>query len=145
MWTRANQLGRRGKRQRLRKRLRSTTTYEEWKEAAKDLDDYYNAEEWKKQDAFAYYDYATVRKVVNDLKDLRGKLEHGDVLEEGERVRSIEALKQILEASVKSNFAGIENPRLYSQTYYGTKDRLQEYIDECEYTLVWLGYCLNVD
>jgi hypothetical protein len=122
----------RGKRQQLRKRLRASQTYEEWKEAAKDLDDYYGTEEWKKQDAFAYYDYATVRKVVGDLANLRIKLEQGGGLEDGERVRCIESMKQILETSLKSNFAGIENPRLYCQTYYGTKDRLQEFIEESE-------------
>jgi len=26
--------------------------------------------------------------------------------------------------------AGIENPRLYSQTYFGTKRLLDEYVDE---------------
>ena len=28
------------------------------------------------------------------------------------------------------NFSGVENPRLYSETYSGTKDLVQEYVDE---------------
>jgi len=42
----------------------------------------------------------------------------------------IEELRRLLEACIKSNFGGIENPRLYSQTYYGTKTLLQEFYDE---------------
>jgi hypothetical protein len=36
----------------------------------------------------------------------------------------------LIEACVKTNFVGVENSRLYSQTYYGTKNLVQEFIDE---------------
>lgn len=45
-------------------------------------------------------------------------------------VPAIEELRSLLEACVKNNFVGVENPRLYSETYSGTKDLVQEYIDE---------------
>ncbi|CAG8801891.1 2998_t:CDS:2, partial [Gigaspora rosea] len=35
-----------------------------------------------------------------------------------------------LQHCVKNNFAGVENVRLYSQTYYGTKKIVEEYYDE---------------
>lgn len=44
----------------------------------------------------------------------------------------VEGVSAILEVCLRSNFAGIENPRLYSETYYGTKDRICEYIEEGE-------------
>ena len=48
------------------------------------------------------------------------------------KTRPIEELKNLIEACVKSNFVGVENSRLYSQTYYGTKNLVQEFIDEGE-------------
>ena len=39
-------------------------------------------------------------------------------------------LRALVEACVKNNFVGIENPRLYSQTYYGTKNIVQNFVDE---------------
>jgi hypothetical protein len=55
----------------------------------------------------------------------------------------VEELKAALEGCIKANFgrslspchrltgvAGIESPRLYSQTYYGTKRLVEEYVDE---------------
>ena len=45
----------------------------------------------------------------------------------------IEQLRALIEASVKNNFVGVENPRLYGQTYLGTKDLVQEFVDESKY------------
>lgn len=42
----------------------------------------------------------------------------------------IEELRRLLEACIKSNFGGIESPRLYSQTYHGTKTLLQDFYAE---------------
>lgn len=58
-----------------------------------------------------------MRKVTVNLQNMR---ESGDA----------EGVSAILEVCLRSNFAGIENPRLYSETYYGTKDRICEYIAE---------------
>jgi len=44
--------------------------------------------------------------------------------------KAVEDLKALIEACVKNNFVGVENSRLYSQTYYGTKYLVQEFIDE---------------
>ena len=40
--------------------------------------------------------------------------------------------------TVKNNFLGVENPRLYSETYYGTKHLAQDFIDELEKSLAYL-------
>ncbi|CAZ85076.1 unnamed protein product [Tuber melanosporum] len=117
----------RGRRERLRRKLRSTKTYEEWKLAAKELDSYLGADTWKAEDAFAYYDYSTIRKAVANICRLRQKAE------EEERAGGT-----LVKACVKSNFAGIESFRMYSQTYYGTKDRVQEFIRELEKSLKFL-------
>jgi len=56
---------------------------------------------------------------------------------------NVEDLRGVLEACVKANFGksllsctrsdpsgGIESPQLYSQTYFGTKRLVEEYVDE---------------
>ncbi len=120
----------RGQRQRLRQTLRSTTNYDEWKKAAQDLDAYLGKEQWKTSDDYAYYDHMTVRKVKEQLKAQRAKAvdqEQGNGL--GAR-DAVELLKNLVEASVKNNFFGLENAKLYSETYYGTKHLAQDFIDE---------------
>ena len=43
-----------------------------------------------------------------------------------------------LQACVKYNFVGIENPRLYSETYLGTKHLLQGFVDQLNAALNYL-------
>jgi len=144
----------RGRRERLRRKLRSTKNYEEWKLAAKELDSYLGADAWRAEDAFDYYDYSTIEKVVADLCRLRQKAEEEEGAGSTSTVdgksqpnseerngsgggrgttkgnRAVDHLRDLVKACVKSNFAGIESFRMYSQTYYGTKDRVQEFIRE---------------
>lgn len=49
---------------------------------------------------------------------------------DGKSISVVDELRNLVELCVKSNFGGIESFRLYSQTYYGTKDRVQEYVEE---------------
>ncbi|RPB04844.1 patatin-domain-containing protein [Choiromyces venosus 120613-1] len=116
----------RGRRERLRRKLRSAGNYEEWKLAAKELDSYLGADAWKAEDAFDYYDYTTIKKAVANLWRVRQKAEE----EEREGSTTVDELRELVKACVKNNFAGIESFRMYSQTYYGTKDRVQEFIRE---------------
>ncbi|KAJ5897299.1 hypothetical protein N7504_007587 [Penicillium tannophilum] len=122
----------RGKRERLRRELSSKTNYSDWRKAAQALDAHLGNEEWKQADAYAYYDSETVTRVVSELKKERkraeAELQHGRP--GAAEPPAVEDLRSLLEACVKNNFAGVENPRIYSQTYSGTKDLVQEYIDE---------------
>lgn len=121
-----------GERERLRRALHATNNYADWLKAARALDAYLGNEKWKKQDEYAYYDHLTINKVVAQLKKVRREAEKE--LQNGRASSSdvpvIEELRSLLEACVKNNFVGVENPRLYSETYSGTKDLVQEYIDE---------------
>lgn len=122
----------RGTRQRLRRQLSSTTDYASWLKAAQALDAYLGNDEWKEVDEYAYYDHLTVSKVVAQLKSARKEAEYE--AHNGRagvnNIPAVEELRVLLEACVKNNFAGVENPRMYSETYAGTKDLVQEYIDE---------------
>lgn len=130
----------RGRREMLRKKMRATADYKQWRAAAKDLDDFFGNSAWKESNEFAYYDCKTVRRVWDSLKKSRERAEaiekrilDGEGVEEEERQegeKAVEALRALLTACVKNNFVGVENPRLYSQTYYGTKNLVQNHVDE---------------
>ncbi|KAK2810131.1 hypothetical protein FQN49_008557, partial [Arthroderma sp. PD_2] len=131
-----NSISWKGKRHRLRKALRSTENYERWQGAAKELDTYLGNDAWKEDDEYAYYNHVTVNAVVAQLQDLRVRIQNAT--NEGRssgRAHAIEELRALLEACIKNNFAGVENPRLYSETYYGTKHLVQQFINEAEASL----------
>jgi predicted acylesterase/phospholipase RssA len=122
----------RGKRERLRRELSAQKNYPDWLKAAQALDVHLGTEQWKQTDEYAYYDHLTINKVVGQLKKVRADAERE--IDNGRsgssEASAIEELRTLLEACVKNNFAGVENPRIYSETYSGTKDLVQEYIDE---------------
>lgn len=111
---------RRGTRKRLREKLRQSTTYKEWCEAADGLDKYMKKDEWKKSVPFAYYDYRLLQKIVKHLKAYRESDTEEDALK----------MMDVLYVCLKQNFAGIENEQLYSHTYLGTKLLIEEYVEE---------------
>ena len=122
----------RGKRDRLRKSLRQQTNYEGWTDAAKELDTYLDNDEWKTNDEYAYYDDRTIRRAMEQMRQARHEAEleeSGKKSSFGGR-RPIDYLVELAKSCVKNNFAGSENPRLYSETYYGTKELVQDYVDE---------------
>jgi predicted acylesterase/phospholipase RssA len=141
----------RGKRQRLRKQLRNSKTYEEWVTAAKELDTYLGNDKWKTEDQYAYYNGDTIRKVRDQLRRLRQEAESEekggsqsqsgstDSEDQTATERPVDELRGLMEACIKNNFCGFENPRLYSETYYGTKNIIQSFVDEVDASLSFLS------
>ena len=75
----------------------------------------------------------TVRRVWDQMRKSRIKAEAQEerAAASGPTDRKpVEDLRALIVACVKSNFVGLENPRLYSQTYYGTKNLVQNFTDE---------------
>ncbi|SMQ46062.1 unnamed protein product [Zymoseptoria tritici ST99CH_3D7] len=132
----------RGKRNKLRKMLRAQDNYEDWVKAAKDLDKHLGNDVWKANDEGSYYDWKMVRQVVKQLRTLRAEAEEDERDNDGRTgrggSRAVDELRAVLESCVKNNFGGIENPRLYSETYYGTKNLLQKYVEETSESLKFL-------
>jgi predicted acylesterase/phospholipase RssA len=121
-----------GRREKLRRELQSAQNYDEWVDRAKRLDTFLGNDSWKAQSDYAYYDYKTVRRVTAQLADLNTKVK-AEAQDESNGIgglRPIEELKSLLENCIKNNFVGVENPRLYSETYYGTKELVQDFIDK---------------
>ncbi|PSR93943.1 acyl transferase/acyl hydrolase/lysophospholipase [Coniella lustricola] len=138
----------RGRREQLRRNMRATGNYRDWRAAARQLDEFLGNTAWKETNQFAYYDWKTVKRVWDNIKTSRAKAEaiekrinDGDSVEEEERKdgeKAVEALRDLLAACVKHDWVGIENPRLYSQTYYGTKNLVQNHVDEVEKSLKFI-------
>lgn len=89
----------------------------QWKQRALALDSFLGLSHWKSSPPNAYYDSALIRRVLRSLRDLRAR-------------DDAEGVCAVLHACVRNNFAGVESFRLYSESYYGTKELVQEYIDE---------------
>lgn len=106
-----------GEQKRLRDRLRAATTFDEWRKAALDLDHYLRYDKWLLNPRFSYYDYRTVLLTIATLRKYREAHNHYDMM-------------VVLQGCLKTNFAGIENRQLYSHRYYGTKNLVDEYVDE---------------
>ncbi|KAI1393877.1 patatin-like phospholipase domain-containing protein [Hypoxylon trugodes] len=135
----------RGKRETLRRNMRATSSYRDWVKAAKEMDAFLGNQQWKEENEFAYYDSKTVSRVWDQLRKHRKAAEaleakgagapgyeNGEGSGETENRKVVEELKALTEACVKNNFVGVESPRLYSQTYYGTKNLVQNFVDEVE-------------
>ena len=118
-----------GRRQSIRRQLHKAQSYQQWCQEAQRLDDLLGNDDFKRSDSYSYYDHRTVQKVVQQLSELKSQLETKDT---DVSRKSIKDLKLCLESCIKSNFVGIENPHLYSETYIGTKDLVQLFIDLCE-------------
>ncbi|GAA5906484.1 patatin-like phospholipase domain-containing protein [Sporobolomyces salmoneus] len=115
----------RGERGKLRVALRNAKTFDEWKSRALALDSHLGLTHWKQSPPNAYYDAPLVRRVLKALRELRSK-------------QDAEGVCAVLHAVLKSNFAGTESFRLYSETYYGTKDLVQEFVDEVTECLIYI-------
>ncbi len=115
----------RGQKGKLRKRMRSATNYADWKEAALTQDDFLGYEKWKTEDGSGFYDWILVKKVKSSLKNFREK-------------DDAENLLGVLDLCLRNNFAGTENFRLYSETYFGTKYLVESYLAEIETALAYI-------
>lgn len=130
----------RGKREKLRREMGQTTNYADWVDKAKRMDTFLGNDKWKQADDYAYYNSDTVRSVHDQLRSLRTRLERSE-RRGTERAEIADELRMLIEASVKNNFVGVEGARLYSETYYGTKDLVQSFVNEVEASLKALSQC----
>lgn len=102
----------------IRRKLRAAKTYEQWVDAAKEMDDYLDFDEWKTDnEGESYFDAPLVRRVRSTLSRLRA-------------AKDTRGLMEALSICVRPNFAGTESPRVYSETYYGTKRVIEAHVHE---------------
>ncbi|WWD04289.1 hypothetical protein V865_002358 [Kwoniella europaea PYCC6329] len=107
----------RGPKVKLRRDLRNAKTYEEWIDAAKKLDSNLGFDEWKETEEDSYFDYTLVKRVKRTLTKLRAS-------------NDARGLMDALAVCVRSNFAGTESVKMYSETFFGTKRLIEEHVNE---------------
>ncbi|KAJ1535013.1 hypothetical protein HK096_003119 [Nowakowskiella sp. JEL0078] len=126
----------RGIRRNLLLQLMRATTYSHYRNAAMKLDNHFNNNAWKDNPSSEIYDWRLVSKVVRKFKNLRTKIrKYPD-----DEIYLVQAIKELLlHGACKPNLGGVEQERLYSQTYYGSKNIVEEYVNEVESALVKLS------
>ncbi|KAJ9084564.1 hypothetical protein DSO57_1023230 [Entomophthora muscae] len=117
----------RGKLGLLRQKLREAKSYDEWKEAALQLDSHMGKNSWRNQPKMAYYDH----KLISDLLEKTSGFR---------KTGQIQKLMEILlQAGLRNNVGNIDSVRLYSNTYYGTKKVVENFLTEVTESLNFIG------
>lgn len=106
-----------------KKQLREATDFVSWCQAARELDRLEGRDSWKSADEDPHFDVALVRDHMTHLQSFR---------EKGDWEGLMSLLKLILSTY---NVGGINNHQLYSQTHFGTKlivhDFIQIVLESC--------------
>ncbi|ODV90167.1 hypothetical protein CANCADRAFT_31211 [Tortispora caseinolytica NRRL Y-17796] len=103
-------------------RLSNAETYEDWLTHAKQLDLLLGNDQWKRDPESDYYDWRLIQRKLVELKQAR---KQGD----------LKKLLFIIKTTWARNPGNMGNLKLYSHSYTGTKDLVEEYILECQRAL----------
>lgn len=116
----------RGRKRRLRSALENARTYEKWRDAALNLDRYMKKDAWKQQQASAFYDHRLIQRMNRLMSSYRAAIEA-----DSRNPVPVQRLKRaLLDGSARSNLGGVENIFLYTKTYHGTKELVEEYVQD---------------
>jgi TAG lipase/lysophosphatidylethanolamine acyltransferase len=97
--------------------LRNATTYEEWEEAAFQLDVLLGNDLWRQNPTSKYYDYRLIHERLQSIILAR---EEGDVLQ----------LVNLLRSGLVRNLGNVSAPRLFNRAFAGTKLLIEDYITQ---------------
>ena len=93
------------------------TDYRTWYAAAEELDRREGLDEWKQDETSDDYDWRLIRSRLRQLKQYRAE-------------KDVKRLVYHLRQGLHWNLGNIGNPTLYGYTRVGTKQLIQEYVDE---------------
>eukprot|EP00730_Choanoeca_flexa_P017154 TRINITY_DN8220_c0_g1_i1.p1 TRINITY_DN8220_c0_g1~~TRINITY_DN8220_c0_g1_i1.p1 ORF type:complete len:577 (+),score=100.56 TRINITY_DN8220_c0_g1_i1:2-1732(+) len=114
------------KEQKLKSCLSNAKTYEEWSASAKAVDKLLGHDTWKMSYECELYDYSLVR-------------DHLDKLYRARKRDDKAAMARLLRTSLNRNLGGMDNDALYKHCLYGTKDLIEQYVDEVVYQLNYIS------
>lgn len=106
----------------LSRALKSAQSYEEWLAAAESYDKYHKLDKWRRTDTSSQFDYVSIRGRLDRLRSLKAR---GD----------IRGLLFTLNEGIHGNVGGMGRGGLYQHAKAGTKNLIEEYIDEIVHTL----------
>ncbi|KAL8793515.1 MAG: hypothetical protein Q9195_003888 [Heterodermia aff. obscurata] len=92
-------------------------SYEEWDEAAFQLDELLQTDLWRQNASSKYYDYKLINERTRAIIEAR---EDGDIL----------GLVNLLRSGLVRNLGNITTPRLFNRAYAGTKLLIEEYVTQ---------------
>ncbi|RHZ46546.1 hypothetical protein Glove_615g23 [Diversispora epigaea] len=110
----------------IRYRLSVAKNYEEWTQLAKELDVLLGNDEWKSNSISPYYDYNLIQYKLDHFRQVR---ENNDFL----------SMIYMLRSGLLRNLGGLNDPRLFSQSYLGTKKLIEDYTKEVITQLEYIG------
>jgi TAG lipase/steryl ester hydrolase/phospholipase A2/LPA acyltransferase len=102
---------------RLERKMRRADSYADWKVAALEHDAKSGFGIWKSKDESKSYDYVNIRSRIDTLKQLR--LQRDDI-----------GLLFALNEGIHGNQGGMGKSALYKKAKFGTKNLIEEYVDE---------------
>ncbi|KAH8599025.1 hypothetical protein B0O99DRAFT_614792 [Bisporella sp. PMI_857] len=97
--------------------LRDATTYEQWEEAAFQLDVLLGNDLWRQNPTSKYYDYRLIHERLQSIIIAR---EEGNVLQ----------LVNLLRSGLVRNLGNLSAPRLFNRAFAGTKLLIEDYITQ---------------
>ncbi|CAG8982762.1 hypothetical protein HYALB_00001043 [Hymenoscyphus albidus] len=103
--------------------LRDAKTYEEWEEAAFQLDVLLGNDLWRQNPTSKYYDYRLIHERLQSIIVAR---EEGDTLQ----------LVNLLRSGLVRNLGNISTPRLFNRAFAGTKLLIEDYITQVAQAIV---------
>ncbi|RDW87393.1 patatin-like phospholipase-containing protein [Coleophoma crateriformis] len=104
------------RRQILSLRMKNAETADQWKAAARDLDDLEGNESWKHDPDSPDFDAVLVEARLKQLDKARTDCD-------------TKAMLNLVRTSLSRDLAGMGNIKLYKHSYIGTKDLIERYID----------------
>lgn len=101
----------------LERQLERAASYEEWRELALQHDDASGMRRWRDADQTPLYDYMTIRRRLDRLRNLRAR--HDDI-----------GLLFTLNEGIHGNMGGMGSSRLHHEAMAGTKVLVEDYVEE---------------
>lgn len=96
--------------------LAAATTYQEWAEAARELDSRGGKQRWRDTDASPHFDYRSIRQRLETLLELRAAGDNRGLL-------------FTLNEGIHGNMDGMANDHLWAEARFGTKQLIHDYVD----------------
>lgn len=110
----------------LEKAMGKSTSYEQWREAAIEHDELSGQKRWRDIDQTSQYDYAQIRLRLDRLRSLRARHDYHGLL-------------FTLNEGIHGNMGGMGRSSLYRRAKFGTKQLIEQYIDEVDDSLRFLA------
>ena len=110
----------------LEKEMDLASNYEQWREAAIRHDELSGQKRWREVDQTSLYDYTQIRLRLDRLRSLRARHDYHGLL-------------FTLNEGIHGNMGGMGRSSLYRRAKFGTKQLIEQYIDEIDDSMRFLA------